>query len=382
MKKKNLIIVVMTIVMSLLLVACQANPTDLPTENPTGTEAPSPTDKVDPTETPSPTDKVDPTEVPDTGDEVVPSPTEPVEPSPTPEPTEPVEPDPTDEPTETPSVSDEPTETPTPTPEPEPEPTPTPEPHVHKYSETVVKATCTKDGYTTFTCECGDTYQTTLTSPGHKYGEYKYNYDASYTTDGTKTATCTRCGNKNTVKAEGTKLSYTYTELSTIKYAEVGVYVESLPSASGEIIGVLEQGEAVTVTGVCNETGYDRIEYNGGVGYVYPGYLVDEKPAVPEPEPEPEPYDGYDEFGNGYRLNDVGYKFFDVNCPYNYRTVYEESPTVLYVYSLSGKPGMLLTAKEMLFQKYGEENIVVEEVYLGHYEDGTVWKDYIRYVGP
>jgi hypothetical protein len=30
--------------------------------------------------------------------------------------------------------------------------------HVHFYDATVTKATCTTEGYTTYTCECGDMY--------------------------------------------------------------------------------------------------------------------------------------------------------------------------------------------------------------------------------
>lgn len=40
----------------------------------------------------------------------------------------------------------------------QPQPTTT-APHTHAYTQTVTEPTCTEDGFTTYTCECGDTYQ-------------------------------------------------------------------------------------------------------------------------------------------------------------------------------------------------------------------------------
>lgn len=42
----------------------------------------------------------------------------------------------------------------------------------------------------------------------HNYDEYLYNHDATCTADGTRTATCTKCGEKSTVPAVGTKLQH------------------------------------------------------------------------------------------------------------------------------------------------------------------------------
>ena len=81
------------------------------------------------------------------------------------------EPDPT-EPTATgpvvttPPATEAPTEPPAtevdPTEPPETEPVPTEPPateHVHDYSTKVIKPTCTKKGYTKYTCKCGDSYK-------------------------------------------------------------------------------------------------------------------------------------------------------------------------------------------------------------------------------
>ena len=40
--------------------------------------------------------------------------------------------------------------------------------HTHNYTETVTDPTCTEEGYTTYTCSCGDTYTDHFVDPlGH-----------------------------------------------------------------------------------------------------------------------------------------------------------------------------------------------------------------------
>ena len=43
---------------------------------------------------------------------------------------------------------------------------------VHNYSKTVTAATCTEQGYTTYTCSCGDSYVGDYTSSTHSYVNY------------------------------------------------------------------------------------------------------------------------------------------------------------------------------------------------------------------
>jgi len=368
MKKKNLIIVVMTIVMSLLLVACQANPTDLPTENPTGTEAPSPTDKVDPAETPS---------VPDTnvgdnteGNEdptVVPSPTEPVEPSPTPEPTE------------TPSVSDEPTET------------PTPEPHKHSYKEKVTKPTCTEKGYTTYTCECGDSYVgNPIDALGHSFTNYVYNNDATIEKDGTKTAKCnnSNCTFTDTVTAPGTQKPLTFDGTENhYRWATSKVTVRDFPSDNGNVIGTVNVNDSVYIVDRCIETDYFKIKYGDGYGYVRRSNtdltLTDPNAPEPEPEPTPEPepekkYDGYDELGNGYVWGErfgKTYKFYDVDFPYDQKKIYEINDKELYVYGMEYQEGMEMTAGALLQERFGMD-VMAEKTttLLGYYNGLLCWR--------
>lgn len=73
---------------------------------------------------------------------------------------------------------------------------------------------------------------------------------------------------------------YSYTELSQTMYAQSTVNVRDLPEQSGAKLGSLTTNQEVTVTGQCNETGWYRISYNGGEGFVSDSYLGTEKVAV------------------------------------------------------------------------------------------------------
>lgn len=120
--------------------------------------------------------------------------------------------------------------------------------HAHSYTEKVVASTCTEEGYTIFTCECGDTYngnkvealghdesvtpgkEATCTESGltdkivcnrcheiiqkqkeipaleHKYGDWVVTKEPEGDTPGVKEKTCERCGEKLTAEVAG---SYT-----------------------------------------------------------------------------------------------------------------------------------------------------------------------------
>ncbi|MCD8119325.1 MAG: SH3 domain-containing protein [Lachnospiraceae bacterium] len=74
---------------------------------------------------------------------------------------------------------------------------------------------------------------------------------------------------------------YTYTMISdTIMYVKQQVNVRSIPSKEADKLGSLSAGTPVTVTGQCNETGWYRIAFNGGTGYVSNNYLTSNKSEV------------------------------------------------------------------------------------------------------
>ena len=74
---------------------------------------------------------------------------------------------------------------------------------------------------------------------------------------------------------------YTINEAVTgTMYARAAVNVRNQPSTDGEKVGQLTQGQEVTVTGQCSETGWYQIELNGGKAFVSNNYIVAEKPAA------------------------------------------------------------------------------------------------------
>lgn len=66
--------------------------------------------------------------------------------------------------------------------------------HMHKYNLVVTEPTCTKQGYTTYTCECGDSYvDNYVDSLEHNY-KIVVIKDSTCTEKGSKEQQCTRCG--------------------------------------------------------------------------------------------------------------------------------------------------------------------------------------------
>ena len=66
--------------------------------------------------------------------------------------------------------------------------------HKHAYTSVVTAPTCTAEGYTTYTCECGDTYTgDKVAALGHDYKE-KVTRFPTPNTEGVISNLCTRCG--------------------------------------------------------------------------------------------------------------------------------------------------------------------------------------------
>ena len=80
----------------------------------------------------------------------------------------------------------------------------------HDYAATVVKPTCTKQGYTLHKCSrCGDSYKDTYKSAlGHTWSKWTTTKAATCTADGSKTRTCSVC--KKTETATIAKLGHSY----------------------------------------------------------------------------------------------------------------------------------------------------------------------------
>ena len=70
----------------------------------------------------------------------------------------------------------------------------------HNYSSAVKAATCTEKGYTTYTCfVCGDSYTGNKTSAtGHNWGSWKVTKEPTAASEGTEQRTCNNCGKIDT----------------------------------------------------------------------------------------------------------------------------------------------------------------------------------------
>lgn len=74
------------------------------------------------------------------------------------------------------------------------------------------------------------------------------------------------------------EVSYSYTDMDAVMWATAAVNVRDLPSTDGARVGGLSGGQEVRITGVCNETGWYRLE--GGDRYVSGSYLSSTAPVV------------------------------------------------------------------------------------------------------
>ena len=92
---------------------------------------------------------------------------------------------------------------------------------------------------------------------------------------------------------------YSYSGMNQTMYASQSVNVRNLPSTDGDRVGGLSATQAIAVTGKCNETGWYRIEYNGGEAYVSDSYLVSEKPVQQEPAMQPSSSSNFSGSGSG-----------------------------------------------------------------------------------
>ena len=98
--------------------------------------------------------------------------------------------------------------------------------HEHNYIATITAPTCTEKGYTTYTCECGDSYKGDYVDElEHEFTNYVSDNNATYESDGTKTAYCDRgCGATDTVIDTGSKLVKNGIVFKTLNVDGTNVY--------------------------------------------------------------------------------------------------------------------------------------------------------------
>ena len=210
--------------------------------------------------------------------------------------TEPTETTEVTEPTETAEPTTEPTTEPTvePTVEPTTEPTaePTqPAPHTHTYTSSVTAdATCTTAGVRTYTCSgCDSSYTETIAKLNHNYVDTVTN--PTCTTDGYTTHTCTRCADSyKDTKTSATGHAWnkgTITKQATCKEDGVKTYTcGRCNTTKTETIDKLEHNYMETeVAATCSSLGYtnhictrcaDSYQDNAKVYANHALYIVDQ----------------------------------------------------------------------------------------------------------
>ena len=246
---KKCMSLILVLVLALSATACVSsspNVTEL-SENTVATNPGGDTGGVDPGATEATVPDVSEPEVSEpTGPEA----TEPTDPGPTdPAPTEP---EPTD-----PADPSEPTEPADPT-------VPTEPVHEHSYSEEVTEPTCTENGFTTFTCECGDSYEAYPTVPtGHSWSDWVTTKEPTETATGTAQRTCADCGEKENRVLDKVIPDHTHsytgkvTTAATCTKEGVKTFTCSCGGSYTEKISKISHSYKDTVTKpTCTEKGY------------------------------------------------------------------------------------------------------------------------------
>lgn len=127
--------------------------------------------------------------------------------------------------------------------------------HIHSYVARTVEPTCTEKGYTSYTCECGDSYMDNYVNPiGHSYDSGAVTKSATCTETGIKTYTCTECGETKTEVID--KAQHTYeTVITAPTCTETGytTYTCSCGDSYIEIIPILKHNYVNNVCVVCGK---------------------------------------------------------------------------------------------------------------------------------
>ena len=88
--------------------------------------------------------------------------------------------------------------------------------HTHSYTSRVVAPTCTEEGFTQWTCTCGDGYTTDVTPAlGHNWNEGLVTTEPTENTPGVRTYTCQRCGDTRTEEIPPTGHTHRYSPVIT-----------------------------------------------------------------------------------------------------------------------------------------------------------------------
>ena len=89
-------------------------------------------------------------------------------------------------------------------------------PHTHSYDKVVTDPTCTAEGYTTYTCACGDSYKADeVAALGHKWDDGTVTTQPSESAAGVRTYTCGVCGETKTEEIPMLDHTHDYSKVVT-----------------------------------------------------------------------------------------------------------------------------------------------------------------------
>ena len=151
------------------------------------------------------------------------------------------------------------------------------EPHKHSYNSVVTEPTCTTSGYTTYTCDCGHSYVADEVDPvDHTYNSVTT--QPTCTTGGYTTYTCD-CGHSYVADEVG-PVDHTYVEGKCECGAEDPNYVAPLPSGSADFNTIVPKNPSgdssytSTYTTTSGWTTYNSAIQSGGSTDMNPQYTV------------------------------------------------------------------------------------------------------------
>jgi hypothetical protein len=214
--------------------------------------------------------------------------------------------------------------------EPTTKPTETPEEtkHAHNYNKTKTDPTCTEGGYTTYTCECGDSYvNNKVNATGHAYESVVT--APAIGTAGYTTHTCKNCGDKYvdgyTDAIHEHVHNYVATQTFAANCTTDGHTVYACECGDSYTDDVIPATEHVYITYIVEPTyeteGYD-LHICEGCGHTYKDNFVSvlQQPADPVEDEKEEP------------VEDDGFVHGECHCDRNDGHLHEEIRRGNYVY--------------------------------------------------
>ena len=136
--------------------------------------------------------------------------------------------------------------------------------HIHSYTKTKTAPGCETEGYTTYTCACGDTYTgDKVVATGHQWGEWVTTQEPTEDATGTAERVCADCAKAETRTLDKVIPQHTHkytgkvTKAATCSMEGVKTYTCSCGSTYTEAIAKVAHSYKGTVTApTCTEKGY------------------------------------------------------------------------------------------------------------------------------